>query len=169
MGARDDAKTSLSKFATPARTMDDSKSFDIYADLDDATPRLPSSTELSADLAAARAEREALEARLQNLRSDYAAGREAIQELTRKACVILVTARLELQRKDEALATCRKQIAGRRRAREEESRRVAARTEEQQAAAAACAARTTVIPGAALVELSDSEEGEGEEERTAEQ
>ena len=52
--------------------MDDSKSFDIYADLDDATPRLPSSTELSADLAAARAEREALEARLQNLRSDYA-------------------------------------------------------------------------------------------------
>ena len=83
---------------------------DLYADIDDAQARLPSTTGLMTELAAVRAEREALEARLTALRAENATGRAAIQDLTRRACVILATARRELQRKDEQHEECRREL-----------------------------------------------------------
>ena len=76
---------------------------DLYDDLPTA-PRLQSSVGLAAELAAATAEREALEAKLAALRAQGTEGRAAIQDLTQRACVMLVTARLELQRNEARLA-----------------------------------------------------------------
>ena len=53
---------------------------------------------------AATAEREALEASLQSLQNDERTAREAIKDLTQRACIVLATARLELRRKDAQLA-----------------------------------------------------------------
>ena len=89
--------------------MDDADLYaDLYADVDG--PKLPSTTGLANELASTRAEREALEARLQSLRSDNVATRAGLEDLTRRACVILSTARLELKRKDEQLEDCQRQI-----------------------------------------------------------
>ena len=84
---------------------------DLYGDLDDTMPRLASTTGLTAELTTVRTERVALESRLQTLRTEGAASREAIQDLTRRACVLLATARHELQRKDEQLAACKAEAA----------------------------------------------------------
>ena len=84
---------------------------ELYADIDDATPRLPSSVELGSELVAVRSERQTLEAQLEEARSQNATSRDAIQDLTRRSCVMLKTARLELQRKDEQLQQCRRDIA----------------------------------------------------------
>ena len=66
--------------------------------------KLASTVELRASLAAAIQERKALEAQLEALQAEAKAGREAIQDVTRRACVLLATARLELQRKDDQIA-----------------------------------------------------------------
>ena len=70
----------------------------------DTGPLLPSTVELRNQLVAATAEREALEASLQSLQNDERTAREAIKDLTQRACIVLATARLELRRKDAQLA-----------------------------------------------------------------
>ena len=77
---------------------------DLYGDLDAASRQLPSTIELRAQLAKLGHEREALEAQLQGLQSEEQASRDALRDLTRRACVLLMTARLELKRKDEQIS-----------------------------------------------------------------
>lgn len=53
-------------------------------------------------------ERKALEARLDALQAENKSRRSEIHELTRRACILLATARLELKRKGERLTQQRK-------------------------------------------------------------
>lgn len=88
---------------------------DLYGGLE-AAPQLPSAFELRRQLAPAVAEREALEARLGALTAEHVQGREEIKDLTRRACVLLATARLELRRKETMLQEARAQPHDRREA-----------------------------------------------------
>lgn len=85
---------------TCARNMDLD---DLYGDLDAAPKQLPSAIELRGRLTEVVNEREALEAQLQALQSEERASRAALRDLMHRACVLLATARLELQRKDKQL------------------------------------------------------------------
>ena len=82
---------------------EDADADDLYDDAVRAVPRLASVVELRASLESATAERQALEGTLAALQAENKAGREAIQDLTRRGRILLATARLELQRKDELL------------------------------------------------------------------
>lgn len=76
----------------------------LYAGLShEAAPQLASVHELRTELAAATQERETLESQLQALQAENRSRRDSIQDLTRRACVLLATARLELRRMDEEL------------------------------------------------------------------
>ena len=75
---------------------------ELYGDLE-APPQLPSAVELRSRLATALGQRKALEAQLETLQAEDRDAREAIKDLTRRACVLLSTARLELKRKEAAL------------------------------------------------------------------
>ena len=123
---------------------------DLYGDLDDALPRLASTTGLAAELSTVRTQREALERQLQELRARGTGSREAIQDLTRRACVLLATARRELQRKDEQLEACSTQISNERKKRERHKRQAEQRNLPQSAAAP--------VKTAPLQEVSDEEE-----------
>jgi uncharacterized protein (DUF3084 family) len=72
---------------------------DLYGGLE-LEPRLPSAVELAGKLSTVVAERETLEAELRALQAEDLQLREAIKDLTRRTCVLLATARLELKRKD---------------------------------------------------------------------
>lgn len=77
---------------------------DLYGDLEaTAPPQLPSVVELRGRLTAIVSEREALEAELQTLQAEEQEKRELIKDLTHRACVLIVTARAELKRKDAQL------------------------------------------------------------------
>lgn len=84
----------------------------LYGDLDEAAPKLASEHELSTQLTAVVREREHLEAKLEALKAENISRRDAIQDLTRRACIMLTTARTELQRKNEQLGACRQREAG---------------------------------------------------------
>ena len=75
----------------------------LFGGLDTEAPLLPSVVELGSELKIAAAERMDLEAALEALQTDELATREAIKDLTQRACVLLATARREIQRKDEQL------------------------------------------------------------------
>ena len=70
----------------------------LYAGLEE-PPQLASAVDLQCQLDAAITERKALEERLRDLQTEYQQGRETMQDLTRRACVLLATARLEVGRK----------------------------------------------------------------------
>ena len=135
---------------------------DLYADLD-GPPRLPSTTGLANELSSARADREALEARLESLRAENLTTRGRLEDLTKRACVILATARQELKRKDEQLAQCQREIS---RAKEGASRRAGASSGGQcmpdgQRPAKVAHEREparTIVPGAKFVSLSSSDD-----------
>lgn len=94
------ADTAQTPSLTCARNMDLD---DLYGDLDAAPKQLPSAIELRGRLTEVVNEREALEAQLQALQSEERASRAALRDLMHRACVLLATARLELQRKDKQL------------------------------------------------------------------
>ena len=76
----------------------------LFGGLESEAPLLPSVVELRSELKAATAERSDLETALAALQADELATREAIKDLTQRACVLLATARREIQRKDEQLS-----------------------------------------------------------------
>lgn len=86
--------------------MADDDMLGLYDGLDSG-PRLPSVVELGKSLATAVGEREALEAQLHELKAQEAATRASIKDLTRRACILLATARSELKRKESALEELR--------------------------------------------------------------
>lgn len=75
----------------------------LYGGLEDA-PRLASAVELRKQLACAVEERATLATRLKSLQTERQQMRDSIELVTRNACVVLATARLELQRLDVQLA-----------------------------------------------------------------
>ena len=95
----------MSAQAVPHEADDDDDEALLYGDIGSgAAPLLPSEVELRATLATTVAQRESLEAHLRSLQSEELQAREAIKDLTRRACVLLTTARHELKRKDEQLS-----------------------------------------------------------------
>ncbi|KAL1510511.1 hypothetical protein AB1Y20_006815 [Prymnesium parvum] len=83
-----------------AETLDD----DLYGDLlSTATPQLPSSFSLKKQIKDEIDERMKLEEKLQALQQEFTSRKEDVMELTKRACQILLTARLELQRKDKLI------------------------------------------------------------------
>ena len=64
---------------------------------------LPSVVELEGSLAVARAERIELERELARVQQDCRTTKAEAEDLTRRACTILSTARLEIRRKEEML------------------------------------------------------------------
>ena len=75
---------------TPICMIDDDAA--LYGGLE-VVPQLPSVVELRNRLASVTSERKALESQLSDLQSMDQAARETIKDLTRRACILLATAR----------------------------------------------------------------------------
>ena len=88
---------------------------ELYGDL--TRPALPSVIELRGRLESVISKRKALEAQLEALQAEELQSREDIKDASRRACILLATARLELQRNDAQLkslgvASCTLDITG---------------------------------------------------------
>ena len=97
MSELDDLYADIAPPAAPVAADDD-----LYADMDE-TPRLPSNVELRRSLSSAVERRQELEVQAKALESQFNGDKERVQDLTRRVCVLLKTARLEIQRKEEQL------------------------------------------------------------------
>ena len=96
--------------AAGSSTLADDLTADLYSNLDNLdVPQRPSDFTLRRSLAAAKGEREALEAEVLTLREAVGTAKERLQTSVRSACVILCTARRELRRKGDRLAALQKQ------------------------------------------------------------
>ena len=73
--------------------------YDLYGGMDIAAQQLPSSVELQSSLEEAVARRTNLQAELQSLQEQFASGKQRVEDLTRRVCVLLKTAQLEISRK----------------------------------------------------------------------
>ena len=80
--------------------------FDLYGDID-ISSQLPSHVELERSLDEAVARRTGLQAELQSLQQQFAAGKLRVEDLTRRMCVLLQTAQLEIKRKEDQLDALR--------------------------------------------------------------
>jgi hypothetical protein len=80
--------------------------FDLYGDID-ISSQLPSHVELEHSLDEAVARRTSLQAELQSLQQQFAAGKLRVEDLTRRMCVLLQTAQLEIKRKEDQLDVLR--------------------------------------------------------------
>ena len=97
MSELDDLYADIAPPAAPVAADDD-----LYADMDE-TPRLPSNVELRRSLSSAVERRQELEVQAKAHESQFNGDKERVQDLTRRVCVLLKTARLEIQRKEEQL------------------------------------------------------------------
>ena len=89
-----------------ASSSDAADDFDLYGDIDIST-QLPSHVELERSLEAAVARRTGLQAELQSLQQQFAAGKPRVEDLTRRMCILLQTAQLEIKRKEDQLDALR--------------------------------------------------------------
>ena len=74
---------------------------DLYGDVE--VQHLPSEVDLTASFCALKRKRIELEQELEALKMQFSDSRTTLEQSTRNACVLLVTARLELQRKHREL------------------------------------------------------------------
>ena len=89
-----------------ASSSDAADDFDLYGDIDIST-QLPSHVELERSLEEAVARRTGLQAELQSLQQQFAAGKPRVEDLTRCMCILLQTAQLEIKRKEDQLDALR--------------------------------------------------------------
>ena len=89
-----------------ASSSDAADDFDLYGDIDIST-QLPSHVELERSLEEAVARRTGLQAELQSLQQQFAAGKPRVEDLTRRMCILLQTAQLEIKRKEDQLDALR--------------------------------------------------------------
>jgi hypothetical protein len=74
---------------------------DLYDDV--SVQQLPSALELRQSLVAAQTERAGLQAELDALQRTFQSTKPALEDLVKRACVLLCTARQEIRRKEEQL------------------------------------------------------------------
>jgi len=94
----------MASAAAASSSMDASNEdgFDLYESMD-ITSQLPSSVELESSLEEAVAHRTRLQAELDSLQAQFKGGKQRVEDLTRRVCILLQTAQLEIQRKDAEL------------------------------------------------------------------